>query len=225
MKSLNALVVVLLLAGAASAQSAADYGLLNTGSLLAGGTNPYSLTASSVSGTYGLYLPGSSAWPVGNPWIANGGTAQWLALYSGNSAPSATASVPTVAAGTYTISYSFDLTSAAASASSFEINAAVDNSLSVSLNGTALANLGTPAATVNYDSLSHYHYLVDSTALRSGLNTLEFAVTNAASGGNNPAGLYVAYSNLTVIPEPSTYALFLGIGTLVAAAGVRRFRR
>ncbi|HLP00511.1 MAG TPA: PEP-CTERM sorting domain-containing protein [Opitutaceae bacterium] len=225
MKSLHALVVVLLLAGTASAQSAADYGLLSTGSLLAGGTNPYALTASSVSGTYSLYIPGNTSWPVGNPWIANSSTAQWLAIYSGNSVPNSTAAVPTVAAGTYTISYSFDLTSAVASNISFAINAAVDNSLSVSLNGTSLTNVGSAVATVNYDSLSHYQYFVNSTALHGGLNTLEFAVTNASGGGSNPAGLYVTYSQLTVIPEPSTYALFLGVGTLAAAACVRRFRR
>ncbi|MFT3828687.1 MAG: PEP-CTERM sorting domain-containing protein [Opitutaceae bacterium] len=225
MKSLIALVAALLATGAALAQSAADYGLLNSGSLLAGGTNPYAVTASSVGGTYGLYMPGNTSWPVGNPWIGNSGTARWLAIYAGTTAPDAATTVPTVAAGTYTISYAFDLSSATASAISFEINAAVDNSLGVTLNGTSLANLGAAVDTVNYDSLSHYRYVVDSTTLHSGLNTLEFAVTNAAGESGNPAGLYVAYSNLTVIPEPSTYALFLGIGTFAAAGCVRRFRR
>jgi hypothetical protein len=225
MKSLNALVVAILLSSAASAQTASEFGLLNTGALRADGSNPYSLTATSVGGTYGLYIPSSSAWPINGVWLDNSSNAQWLAIYSGATVPSSGSDIPTVAAGNYTVSLSFDLGAFSASDVSFEVLAAADNNLSVALNSNALANLGSAAATVNYDNLTHYRYLVGGSALQSGVNTLEFTVSNAAGTSGNPAGLYVAYSNLAVIPEPSTYALLLGVGTLILAAFSRHLRR
>ena len=225
MKSLTALFAALVLAASSGAQSAADFGLLNSGSLRADGSNPYSVTSASVSGTFGLYVPASTVWPVNGPWLDNSGTAQWLALYSGTTPPAATAEVPTVPAGDFQIGLTFDLASVSPGAVSFEIQAAADNNLSLSLNDSALANLGTVDGSTNYGELGHYRYLVDATTLRPGLNTLQFTLTNAAGATGNPAGLYVEYSNLTVIPEPSTYALFLGLGTLTLAAFTRRFRR
>jgi hypothetical protein len=49
-------------------------------------------------------------------------------------------------------------------------------------------------------------------------------VRNGVGSATGPAGLFVEYSN-TVVPEPSTYALALGLGTLGFIVARRRFVR
>ena len=51
----------------------------------------------------------------------------------------------------------------------------------------------------------------------SGLNTLNFVVTNLAQNGGNPSGLRVEFSNVSVtpVPEPKTNAmLFSGFALM-----------
>lgn len=201
MRVLLAFLVGAFFAGGVSAQSADSVGLFNTGTWV-GSTNPYSIMGSSVSGTFGLYEPNSDVWPLNNGavWTANSAASQWLAIYSGTTTPATDISVAEVSAGTYDIALSFTLGATDFQKVSFDLDAAVDNLLTLRLNGTELTNQGLPTGDNNYDNLSHYRYNVSGTNLQSGLNTLTFSVTNL--GG--PAGLYTQITNFTVIPEAST---------------------
>ncbi len=223
MKPSAALLLGALFATAASAQTAQSVGLYNTGALVNGITNPYTITGASVAGTFGLYEPLAGVYPLNGAWLANTPDVQWLAFYSGNSAPGATAAVPSLSGATYNVGLTFNVTGISYQAVAFDIAAAVDNNLVLRLNGAPLTNLGSPAADGdrNYNNLSHYRFQVRGTNLQAGSNTLDFAVTNISG----PAGLYVQYSNFAVIPEPSTYALIFGIGTLGLAFLRRRCRR
>ena len=70
----------------------------------------------------------------------------------------------------------------------------------------------------NFSAASGFH---------SGLNTLDFVVTNVAQNGGNPTGLRVEFtaSNVTPVPEPETYAMLLaGLG-LMGVISRRRAKR
>jgi len=168
---------------------------------------------------FGLYEPSK----VYSGWVANETNSQWLAIYSGITAPASTVSVPNVSSGAYTIKYTFDLGSYKASDVSFGISAAVDGQYSsVTLNGQTLANT---TGTVPGNSYGYfgYGYSVNGTAsgLQNGLNTLVFTVTN----GSNAAGLNVRYTDFAAIPEPSTYAAMLACATLALVVWRRRANR
>jgi len=189
----------------------ADVGLYNTGTLV-GSTNPYTLQSAPAG--FQLYFPSQTAWPLNSVWIDNTASVQWLSFYSGTM-PTGTTSVPTAAAGDYTIRLNFDLASYVPETVNFGFSAAADNTLSVLLNGTAQTNTGTLGGSgVNYDTLAHYVFDVSGTGsgLHGGANYLDFVVNNSTGATSNPAGLYVSFNSFTgtVIPEPSTYALALG---------------
>lgn len=220
MKSVFASLLACTFVATVSAQTLASIGLYDTGTLL-NGANPYVLRTA-PAGNYHLYVPDSTAWPINGPWIDNTASTRWLAVYSGNTAPTS-GDVPTVAAGSYTIRLTFNLGAYKPSDVRFGFTAAADNTLAVSLNGSALTNLGTPVGDTNYGSLGSYVYSVNGTGLLAGSNYIDFMVTNSAGATGNPAGLFVDFTNLTVVPEPATYALLLGAGTM-AVVWVRRRR-
>lgn len=200
-------------------------GLYNTGM---GTSSTYKLVSSpyGTPGAVGLYEPSSSVWPINDVWIDNTASTQWLAV--GFASTATTDRIPTVAAGNYTIRLNFDLGSYNPATTGFTIHAAADNRLAVSLNGFILPNYGTASGDVNYSSLASYAYTVAGTGsgLHAGANYIDFVVTNVVGGGDNPAGLYVAFSEFTTaVPEPSTYALLLGLGTGVIVVWRRRRRR
>lgn len=203
-------------------------GLYNTGTLVGGTTNPYSLRSSpyATAGTVGLYEPAESVWPINSVWIDNTASTQWLAVGFSDTVAT-TPRVPTVMAGSYTIRLNFDLGAYDPATVGFTIRAAADNSLAVSLNGFVLPNYGTPTGDTNYSSLASYLYTVNGTVpgngLLAGANWLDFVVTNSPGADGNPAGLYVEFSAFTgtAVPEPSVCALLAG----VAALGVVVWRR
>ena len=214
----------LLFVTAAVAQTPSSVGLYNTGTLV-DGVNPYSLVSAPAGATYQLYVPTDNVWPINGPWVDNTLSTKWLAVYSGSTVP--TGSVPTVAAGDYTIRLNFDLGAYDPSTVAFGFAAAADNTLAVSLNGINLSNLGSAVGDANYGSLNNYLYSVDGATLQTGANSLDFRLTNSSGASGNPAGLYVGFTsfNGAVIPEPSTYALLLGVATLAVVAWRRRSAR
>ncbi len=203
-------------------------GLYNTGTFVGETTNPYTLRRSpyAVPGAVGLYEPAASVWPVNDVWFDNTASTQWLAVGFSDTVAT-TPRVPTVMAGSYTIRLNFDLGAYDPASVGFTIRAAADNTLAVNLNGFVLPNYGTPTGDTNYGSLASYLYTVNGSVPGSGLlagaNWIDFVVTNAAGGGDNPAGLYVEFSAFTgtAVPEPSACALLAG----VAALGLVVWRR
>lgn len=227
---------LLLLAASVSAQS--QIGLYNTGTWLRQGNrwvNPYTLISSPYGATGGvkLYEPADTVWPINGVWLDNVTTGrpsdqvQWLAVGFADTTPS-TSRIPTMDDGDYTIRLEFDAGTYDPATLGFTINAAADNRLAVKLNGLILPNYGTATGDVNYSNLASYSYAVAGTAsgLHAGTNYIDFVVTNASGAGENPAGLYVTFSDFTTaVPEPSTYALLLGVSTGTLVLWRRRQRR
>jgi hypothetical protein len=115
--------------------------------------------------------------------------------------------------GTYTYSQTFNLSGFDASKTSFSALWAADNNASVYLNGNLLASI-TGGGYSNFNSFSSFSA---SSGFVSGLNTLNFVVTNLAQNGGNPSGLRVEFSNVSVtpVPEPKTNAmLFSGLALM-----------
>ncbi len=227
MKTALLSLAALLAAATGHGQTLASVGLYDTGTLLAGGANPYELASASVSGDYRLYVPSDSVWPINGVWLDNTPSTKWIAVYQRGD--DRRTDIPTVEAGTYSIELDFNLGSYDPRTIAFGFAAAADNTLAVRLNGQLLPNFGLVTGDRNYGSLGSYIYAVDGAAsgsvLRTGLNTLTFELTNSDDPSGNPAGLYVDFNSFTVVPEPATYALFLGAATLAFAAVRRRHLR
>ena len=191
-----------------SAHAASISGLVNTGSFASGAQDTnYSLNGSGFG-----YVTKDNIWPVG-PWIANTATSKWITP-SANQA----ASFDPYANGTYTWSLSFNLTGFDAATASFSGKLAADNSAVVKLNGVAIGSANSFTSFSNFSAASGFN---------SGLNTLDFVVTNVAQNGGNPTGLRVEFtaSNVTPVPEPETYAMLLaGLG-LMGVISRRRAKR
>lgn len=191
-----------------SAHAASITGLVNTGSFASGAQDTnYSLNGSGFG-----YVTKDNIWPLG-AWIANTATSKWITP-SANQA----ASFDPYSNGTYTWSLSFDLTGFDASTASFSGKFAADNSAVVKLNGNQVGSA---------NSHSSYAHFGAVTGFTSGLNTLDFVVTNVAQNGGNPTGLRVEFiaSNVTPVPEPETYAMLLaGLG-LMGVISRRRTKR
>jgi hypothetical protein len=191
-----------------SAHAASITGLVNTGSFASGAQD----TNYSLNGTGFGYVTKDNIWPLG-AWIANTATSKWITP-SANQA----ASFDPYANGTYTWSLTFDLTGFDAATASFSGKFAADNSAVVKLNGNQIGSAN------SYSSYSHFGA---ATGFTSGLNTLDFVVTNVAQNGGNPTGLRVEFtaSNVTPVPEPETYAMLLaGLG-LMGVISRRRAKR
>ncbi|MDZ7890710.1 MAG: PEP-CTERM sorting domain-containing protein [Rhodoferax sp.] len=188
-----------------SAHAASITGLVNTGSFASGqqDTN-YSLNSTG----YG-FVTSNGSFPLG-PWMANSTTSKWITPTAAQGATSA--------AGTYTWSLNFDLTGFDAATASFDGKFAADNSAVVKLNGTKIGYA---------DGFKSFYNFGAATGFNSGVNTLDFVVTNYAGSSGNPTGLRVEFtaSNVTPVPEPETYAMLLaGLG-LMGVISRRRAKR
>lgn len=203
-----AIAVVLAASSFFSAHAAVISGLVNTGSFASGAQDThYKLNGDS----YG-YVSYDNLWPVG-PWIANSATSKWITPTANQGA-----SLDPLDNGTYSWTLSFDLSGYNADTASFSARFAADNSAIVKLNGTTIGSA---------NSFASFSSFAASTGFNSGLNTLEFVVTNDRQSSGNPTGLRVEFLQSTVaaVPEPETYAMLLaGLG-LVGMIGRRRMQR
>ena len=191
-----------------SAHAASITGLVNTGSFASGAQD----TNYSLNGTGFGYVTKDNVWPIG-PWIANTTTSKWITPLANQGA-----SFDPVTKGTYTWSLSFNLAGFDASTASFSGKFAADNSAVVLLNGNSIGSANGFTSFSNFSAASGFN---------SGLNTLDFVVTNDGQSTGNPTGLRVEFtaSNVTPVPEPETYAMLLaGLG-LMGVISRRRAKR
>jgi hypothetical protein len=209
-KLLASLAVTSLLAVEASA--APITGLYNTGAgSVAGGIDSNYSLSKVGDGSVGPFGYEGTGWPTNGPWIANDATSQWL-----TPGANASTSYDAFSNGTYNWSLSFDLTGYDASTAFFNGRWATDNGGTLALNGYALTNPSTSFTQwASFSSLG--------AVFNSGVNVLEFTVTNYAQNGGNPTGLRVEFLSSDVqaaaVSEPATLSL-LGLGLL--ALGVSR---
>lgn len=184
-------------------------GLFNTGAGFSTNAQDthYALTVqqgNTVAGAYG-YVADNAGYPDGSPWIGNSSTAsKWLTPF----ADEAASFDPTVN-GVYRWRLSFNLTGFDLATASFSGRWAADNNGRVLLNGV---QIGTA------NSFSSWSSFTASTGFVSGINTLDFVVTNLFQSTGNPTGVRVEFVNsaANAVPEPESLAL-LGIGLLALA--------
>jgi hypothetical protein len=198
-----------------SAHAASISGLVNTGVGAAGTQDThYALTV--LSGTTALpnsnaFISADNVWPVGKAWTANTSTSKWI---------TPTSNVgdwldPNVN-GVYDYRLRFDLSGYDASTAAFTGRFAADNSVVILLNGQQIADGH------KFDSWKSFGA---SSGFKSGINTLDFIVTNGHQVDDNPTGLRAEFvsSVATPVPEPTTYAMLLaGLGLITYTARRRK---
>jgi hypothetical protein len=194
-----------------SANAAEITGLVNTGSFASGtqDTN-YTLNATSFG-----YVTANGAFPLSGNWLANSADSSWITPTAAQGQ-----SLDPSADGLYSWVLSFDLTGFSASSASFVGKFAADNSAVAKLNGV---EIGTSSGFSSFSDFSA------TSGFNSGINTLEFLVTNTGQNGGNPTGLRVEFTQSNVVsavPEPETYALMLaGLGLMGAVARRRKAKQ
>jgi len=202
------------IAAVTSSHAASIAGLKNTGLGASGsGDSNYKLTAASSDTSISNSVPVityDNQWPV-SPWLANSGTSKWIT-------PTASQGQTFDAwnAGTYTYTLAFDLSGYNAATASFAGRLSADNAVTVRLNNAVISSA---AGFTDWSNFSASNGFV------SGVNTLDFVVTNWAQNGGNPTGLRVEFSASNIaaaVPEPETYAMLLGGLVLLGAIARRR---
>jgi hypothetical protein len=201
-----------LAAASMSAAHADINGLYNTGIGASGSQDShYSLLAASSDTPISNILPyiTDSSYPVGT-WVPNSGDSKWITPTS-NQAQSFDAS----ADGIYTYTLTFNLSGYNPATAWFSGRLASDNTVQVLLNSH---NIGSANSYGNWTTFGA------SSGFTSGLNTLQFVVTNEALSGGNPTGLRVEFreSNVTAVPEAETYAMLLSGLALMGVVARRR---
>jgi hypothetical protein len=191
-----------------SAHAAPITGLYNTGQGASGNLDTnYALSSPSVTETAPTIT--DSSYPVGT-WLANDGISKWIT-------PTATQaqSLDPSSNGTYTYTLTFDLTGFLATSAMFNARVAADNGVEVKLNSSSITTAS---------GFSSWSSVGASSGFLSGLNTLEFIVTNTAQSSGNPTGLRVEFidSNVSAVPEAETYGMMLGGLALLGLAARRR---
>ncbi|MFA5984610.1 MAG: hypothetical protein WC782_11395 [Methylococcaceae bacterium] len=178
-------------------------GLFNTGAGIS--TDQETDTHYTLTDTGGNFIFGGfGAAAVGpgfpiTPWIADNGTSHWLTPTANRSQ-----SFDTTQEGTYVWSLAFDLTGYNPTSAGFAGRFSADNNATAILNGNVIGN-----AT---DFTQWYSFAATSNLFVSGINKLEFVVTNLAyNEGANPTGLRVEFtsSDISSVPLPGAAWLFL----------------
>jgi len=204
----------LAIAAITSAQAASITGLNNTG-VGAGGSldGSYKLTAVSSDNGVPTGVPTityDNQWPI-SPWMANNGTSKWIT-------PTATQSqtLDQWNAGSYTYTLSFDLTGYNAASAAFTGRMAADNSVVIKLNNQTISSAA---------GFTDWTGFASNGGFVSGVNKLDFVVSNWAQDSGNPTGLrveFVSSSVMAAVPEPETYAMMLGGLALLGVTARRR---
>jgi hypothetical protein len=188
-------------------------GLINTGVGAANNAQDlnYALTVTNgttVAGAHG-YAADQVDFPDGGPWIGgNTGVSKWLTPFQDE-----TQSFDPVKNGVYVWTLTFDLTGFDTSVGYLQGRWAADNFGSVWLNGE---QIGVSAGFANWAG-----FYANNLLFNSGINTLQFVVTNTAQNGGNPTGLRVEFTG-SEVPEPESYALLLGSLGVLGAISRRR---
>ena len=208
------IVISVLLAASAmlTANAAEIAGLVNTGGSFASGAQD---TNYFLNGTGHGYVTANGSFPLSGNWMANDATSSWIT-------PTATQgqSLDPSVNGLYSWTLSFDLTGFNAASAWFTGRFAADNSAIAKLNGV---EIGTSSGFASFSSFGAI------TGFNSGLNTLEFLVTNTGQSSGNPTGVRVEFTQSNVVsavPEPETYAMMLaGLGLMGAIARRRKAKQ
>jgi hypothetical protein len=192
--------------------SLASTGTDSSGNLLPGGSaDPhYSVSGPGVpgGGPAAVYSP-SSIW---FQWVPDDPHSGWIGFQdSFSSSPH----------GNYTYELSFDLTGYNPATASLSGSWAADQFGSINLNGNA-TGVSVPDGNWNAASFPNLNPFTISSGFHSGVNTLDFIVTEPDDGD----GLRVRDLALTAtpVPEPSTLCLLIG-AAIVAGIGLIRRRR
>jgi hypothetical protein len=175
-------------------------GLANTGVNGIGvADSNYTLTSSPSGGT-AIGITSIPAW-VDAPTGSN-----WIGVTNGN---------VTDPIGDYVYQLTFDLTGVSPATFSISGAWATDNNASILLNGV---DTGIAKGIIGFTSLSSFSI---GSGFISGINTLEFKVTNISGGGLNPTGLLV--TSLTgSVPAPAVvFLLTTGLIGIGAATKIR----
>lgn len=191
-------------------------GLVNTGAGVADNAQDtnYALTVTNgttVAGPYG-YAADQVGFPDAGPWVGGDtSVSKWISPFADEAR-----SLDPTKNGVYVWTLTFDLTGYDTSVGFIQGRWAADNFGSVWLNGE---QIGVSAGYGSWSGFFASHYLFNS-----GLNTLEFKVTNLALSSGNPTGVRVEFT-ASDVPEPESYALLLGsLGVLGAVAARRRVK-
>lgn len=215
-------------AAMASAHAVPITGLVNTGSAASGARDMhYALTVeqgtSRLSGAYG-YAARDELWRD-TPWLANSANSKWITPDG-----DAWTTFDGTGNGVYRYSISFDLSGHRADTAWFNGRFSADNAAQVFLNGRLL--------TTGKDYTRWTSFGADD-GFASGVNVLEFVVTNYAQLTGNPTGLRVEYLGTFMelaprqrallaafeVPEPASAAIFMsGLGMMGFIARRRKSR-
>lgn len=215
-KNLLTLAVMVLAVGSVQASPVLSNqisGLYNTGEGIAVDKVTdlnYKLSDSLGNAVYGGY--GEAA--VGNyfpisPWLSDNGVSHWLTP-TNNRAQSYDPSTN----GLYKWTLDFDLTGYNAATASLSGRFAADNNAIAYLNGNSI---GSAAGFSQW-----YNFAAASNLFVSGINKLEFVVTNLSQSGGNPTGLRVEFtgSNVSAVPVPGAVWLFMS--GMIGLMGLKR---
>jgi hypothetical protein len=198
------LATALALSAFGAAQAASITGLANTGSATAGSEDSnYSISVVEGSTTLSnsnAYVSQDDVWPIGT-WLANSADSKWITPGADQGQ-----TYDQWSSGVYDYQLTFDLTGYDATTASFTARLAADNAVTVILNGVEIATS---------TSMSSWTEFLASSGFVSGINTLDFLVTNWQQDSYNPTGLRVEFtsSSVSAVPEADTYAMMLaGLG-------------
>jgi hypothetical protein len=198
------LAAALALGAFGAAQAASISGLANTGSGTSGSEDSnYSISVVEGSTTLSnsnAYVSQDDVWPIGT-WLANSTDSKWITPGADQGQ-----TYDQWSSGVYDYQLTFDLTGYDATTASFTARLAADNAVTVILNGVEIATS---------TSLSSWAEFAASSGFVSGVNTLDFLVTNWQQDNYNPTGLRVEFtsSSVSAVPEADTCAMMLaGLG-------------
>ena len=208
-----AAVIVAVPAGAATVTSFYNTGVDASHAALVGNVADSHWTLAGGATTYTGLTNGQFPNP---PWVADTATSRWVT-------PTTNAGVYDLdhsTDGIYTYTTTFSLAGYQVGTAALSGQFASDNTVdAITLNGNVITGSGG-----SYDAYQTFSATPNSFV--AGLNTLTFTVRNFANGsGSNPTGLRVdATATAAVVPEPATWALFVGGFGVVGFATRRRAR-
>ena len=209
--------------GGPTVAQAGIFGLTNTGVDLGPNAVDEAWTIISGPSVPALAYPSAvyadatnGAFPIDGYWTQNTAISQWDTPFN----PLQSNTDPSVN-GSYVYQTQFTVTGTPSSENALSFNFAADNEVaSISLNGTTFY-------TGTTDGSSQYWNFIPVTAynlIQGGTNTLLFNVINYAQNGGNPSGLDVRFTNVSAVPEPSTWAMMLAGFAGLGLAGYRSRR-